>query len=106
MEVGTRKTLGDDLKGLKFSTLAWSGKGFFYSRFDAPKAEHELTSKDEFQKIYYRRLGTAQAEDELIYEDKAKPEQFYQVETTRTKGMQLCLWVPRVREGMRCFSAI
>jgi len=82
MEVGTRKTLGDDLKGLKFSTLAWSGKGFFYSRFDAPKAEHELTSKDEFQKIYYHRLGTAQSEDELIYEDKAKPEQFYQVETT------------------------
>jgi len=82
MEVGTRKTLGDDLKGLKFSTLAWSGKGFFYSRFDAPKAEHELSSKDEFQKIYYHRLGTAQSEDELIYEDKAKPEQFYQVETT------------------------
>ena len=82
MEVGTRKTLGDDLKGLKFSTLAWSGKGFFYSRFDAPKAEHELSSKDEFQKIYYHRLGTAQSEDELIYEDKARPEQFYQVETT------------------------
>src|SRR5258707_8481136 len=60
MAVGTKKTLGDDLKGLKFSTLAWSGKGFFYSRFDAPKAEHELTSKDEFQKIYYHRLGTAQ----------------------------------------------
>jgi len=57
-------------------------KRIFYSRFDAPKAEHELTSKDEFQKIYYHRLGTAQAEDELIYEDKAKPEQFYQVETT------------------------
>jgi prolyl oligopeptidase len=82
MGVGTRKALGDDLKGLKFSTLAWSGRGFFYSRFDAPKAEHELTSKDEFQKIYYHRLGTAQSEDELIYEDKAKPEQFYQVETT------------------------
>ena len=82
LEVGTRKTLGDDLKGLKFSTLAWSGKGFFYSRFDAPKAEHELSSKDEFQKIYYHRLGTAQSEDELIYEDKTKPEQFYQLETT------------------------
>jgi prolyl oligopeptidase len=82
MEVATRKTLGDNLKGLKFSTLAWSGKGFFYSRFDSPKAEHELSSKDEFQKIYYHRLGTAQSEDELIYEDKTKPEQFYLVETT------------------------
>jgi prolyl oligopeptidase len=82
MEVSTRKPLGDDLKGLKFSTLAWSGKGFFYSRFDAPKAEHELSSKDEFQKIYYHRLGTAQSEDELIYEDKTKPEQYYQLQTT------------------------
>jgi len=82
MEVSTRKTLGDDLKELKFSTLAWSGKGFFYSRFDTPKSGHELSSKDEFQKIYYHRLGTAQSEDELIYEDKTKPEQFYQVGTT------------------------
>jgi len=85
MEVGTRKPLGDDLKGLKFSTLAWSGKGFFYSRFDSPKAGHELSSKDEFQKIYYHRLGTVQSEDELIYEDKTKPEQFYQVETTENE---------------------
>jgi prolyl oligopeptidase len=82
MEVATRKQLEDDLKGLKFSTLAWFGKGFFYSRFDSPKAEHELSSKDEFQKIYYHRLGTAQSADELIYEDKTKPEQFYQLETT------------------------
>jgi prolyl oligopeptidase len=82
MEVGTRKTLGDDLKGLKFSTLAWSGKGFFYSRFDAPKEGQELSSKNEYQKIYYHRLGTAQSEDELIYEDKTKPEQYYGLQTT------------------------
>jgi prolyl oligopeptidase len=82
MEVSTRKVVADDLKGLKFSTLAWAGKGFFYSRFDAPKEGHELSSKDEFQKIYYHRLGTPQSEDELIYEDKAKPEQFYGMYTT------------------------
>jgi prolyl oligopeptidase len=82
MEVGTRKTLGDDLKGLKFSTLAWSGKGFFYSRFDAPKEGQELSSKNQYQKIYYHRLGTAQSEDELIYEDKTKPEQYYGLQTT------------------------
>jgi len=82
MEVGTRKVSADDLKGLKFSTLAWAGKGFFYSRFDAPKEGHELSSKDVFQKIYYHRLGTPQSEDELIYEDKTKPEQFYAMFTT------------------------
>jgi prolyl oligopeptidase len=82
MEVGTRKAAADDLKGLKFSTLAWAGKGFFYSRFDLPKAGQELSSKNEFQKVYYHRLGTQQSEDELFYEDKAKPEQFYSVYTT------------------------
>ena len=82
MEVSTRKVVADDLKGLKFSTLAWAGKGFFYSRFDAPKEGQELSSKNEFQKVYYHRLGTQQSEDELFYEDKAKPEQFYTVYTT------------------------
>jgi prolyl oligopeptidase len=82
MEVSTRKALADDLKGLKFSTLAWSGKGFFYSRFDAPKEGQELSSKNEYQKIYYHRLGTPQSEDELIYEDKTKPEQYYLMHTT------------------------
>jgi prolyl oligopeptidase len=82
MEVGSRKVLADDLKWLKFSTLAWSGKGFFYSRFEAPEAGHELSSKNDFHKIYRHRLGTRQSEDELIYEDKTKPEQFYDLETT------------------------
>jgi len=82
MEVGSRKVLADELKWLKFSTLAWAGKGFFYSHFEAPEAGHELSSKNEFQKIYYHRLGTPQSEDELISEDKTKPEQFYALDTT------------------------
>jgi prolyl oligopeptidase len=82
MEVSGRKVLADNLKGLKFSTLAWAGKGFFYSRFGTAEAGHELSSKSDFQHIYYHRLGTAQAEDELIYEDKTKPEQFYSLQTT------------------------
>ena len=82
MEVSSRKVLADELKWLKFSTLAWAGKGFFYSRFETPEAGHELSSKNDFQRIYYHRLGTPQAEDELIYEDEAKAEQFYALETT------------------------
>ena len=82
MEVGSRKVLADDLKWLKFSTLAWAGKGFFYSRFEVPEAGHELSSKNDFQRIYYHRLGTPQSEDELTHEDKTKPEQFYALDTT------------------------
>lgn len=82
MEAGTRNVLADDLKWIKGGGPAWAGKGFFYSRYDAPQAGHELSSKNEFQKVYYHRLGTAQAEDELVYEDKANPERFHTVNTT------------------------
>jgi prolyl oligopeptidase len=82
MEVATRKVLSDDLKWLKFTGLAWAGKGFFYSRFDEPAAGHELTTKNENEKIYYHRLGTPQSADELIYEDKANPERLFNVGTT------------------------
>jgi prolyl oligopeptidase len=82
MEVATRKVLSDDLKWLKFTGLAWAGKGFFYSRFDEPAAGHELTTKNENEKIYYHRLGTPQSADELIYEDKANPERLFNVATT------------------------
>jgi prolyl oligopeptidase len=70
------------LKWIKFGGPAWAGKGFFYSRYDAPQVGHELSSKNEFQKVYYHRLGTEQAEDELVYGDKANPERFHTVNTT------------------------
>jgi prolyl oligopeptidase len=103
MEVGTRKVATDDLKGLKFSTLAWAGKGFFYSRFDAPKEQHELSSKDEYQKIYYHRVGTPQSEDELIYEDKTKPEQFYGVSTTEDERFAILAMRGKTQKGNALF---
>jgi prolyl oligopeptidase len=72
-DVASKQDLGDDLKWLKFSSFAWAGKGFFYSRFDEPQKGHELSTKNEFQKVYYHKLNTPQSEDELIYEDKANP---------------------------------
>lgn len=81
-DVMTKQDLTDDLKWLKFTHFAWAGKGFFYSRFDEPVKGHELSSKNEFQKVYYHKLGTPQSEDELIYEDKANPLREHYVNTT------------------------
>jgi prolyl oligopeptidase len=83
IEVASKKVLGDDLKWLKFSGFGWAGKGFFYSRFDAPVAGHELSSKNEFQKVYFHVLGAPQSEDEMIYEDKQNAQRFHEVGTTR-----------------------
>jgi len=82
IEVATRKELPDDLKWLKATGISWAGDGFFYSRYDAPVAGHELSSKNEFQKVYYHVVGKPQSDDELIYEDKANPERFQEVGVT------------------------
>ena len=82
IEIATRKALTDDLKWIKFTGFGWAGNGFFYSRFDAPEPGHELSSKNEFQKVYYHVLGSPQSDDELIYEDKQNPQRFQAVATT------------------------
>jgi prolyl oligopeptidase len=68
-DVDTGKDLADDLKWIKFSGASWTpdGKGFFYSRYDEPK-DNSLKGTNYFQKLYYHRLGSAQAEDVLVYE--------------------------------------
>src|SRR5260370_33146555 len=70
-DVDTGKDLPDLIKWVKFSGASWTkdGKGFFYSRYDEPK-EGGATLRDTnyFQKLYYHRLGTPQADDKLIYE--------------------------------------
>ena len=71
-EVETGKDRDDLLKWVKFSGASWmkDGSGFFYSRYDEPKAGDVLKGKNEFQKLYFHRLGTAQSADTLVYERK------------------------------------
>jgi len=68
-DIETTKDLSDDLKWVKFSGVSWTrdGKGFFYSRYDEPKADM-LKGTNYFQKIYYHQLGTDQNQDVLVYE--------------------------------------
>jgi prolyl oligopeptidase len=81
-DVATKQDLSDDLKWLKFTQFAWAGDGFFYSRFDEPEKGHELSSRNEFQKVYYHKLGTPQSQDELNYEDKVHALRGHFVATT------------------------
>ena len=47
--------------------ISWKeNDGFFYSSYDKPKGS-ELSAKTDQHKLYYHKLGTSQAEDELIY---------------------------------------
>jgi prolyl oligopeptidase len=82
LEVATKKVLADHIQWIKFSGAAWFGEGFFYSRYPEPKGGHDLSSKNEYQSVYYHRLGAPQASDELIYEDKTHALRYHFVGTT------------------------
>lgn len=68
-DVKTAQDLPDVIKWVKFASASWTrdGKGFFYSRYDAPDESTRLTKANYFHKLYYHKLGTPQDQDELIY---------------------------------------
>ncbi len=69
VDVTTGQPLPDELKWVKFSNASWTkdGKGFFYSRFPAPKSGQTFQSLNLNQRLYYHRLGTPQSADVLAY---------------------------------------
>lgn len=73
IDLETNKETDDHIKWVKFSGMSWKGDGFYYSAYDAPSEEDVLKGKNEFHKVYYHKLGTPQAEDELIYVDNDAP---------------------------------
>ena len=82
MEIATLKKLDDQLNWVKFSGAAWKGDGFYYSRYDEPVKGKEFSSKNEYHKIYFHKLGTPQSQDQLIYENKKYPLRYYGANTT------------------------
>ena len=77
MEVAAKRELPDVVKWVKFSGAAWWKDGFFYSSYDQPAAGKELTAMNEFQKVFYHKLGDPQEKDVLVYEDKAHPLRYF-----------------------------
>ena len=75
-EVATGRDREDLVDWVKFSRASWAhdGSGFYYSRFDPPATGAQLTGVNEFQKLYFHRLGTPQSEDRLIYERRDRKE--------------------------------
>ena len=75
LDIATGKTLADDLRWIKFSSVSWTAdsKGFFYSRFPEPKAGETFQSLNLNMKLYYHRLGSPQADDVLVYHRPDQP---------------------------------
>ena len=68
-EIDTGRDYDEVLQWCRFTTIAWKhdGSGFFYSRYPDPNT---VTPEDRmnFNRVYWHRLGTPQAQDTLVYE--------------------------------------
>jgi prolyl oligopeptidase len=71
-----KSVVGDTLKDLKFTGIAWKGNdGFYYSSYDKPKGS-ELSAKTQYHKLYYHKLGSKQKEDKMIFGGEATPRRY------------------------------
>ncbi|MGZ5495131.1 MAG: S9 family peptidase, partial [Candidatus Aminicenantales bacterium] len=82
MEIATKAELPDRIMWNKFSGAAWKGDGFYYSGYNKPAPGEELKAKNEFQKVFYHKLGDSQEKDALVWEDKEHPLRYVGAETT------------------------
>lgn len=78
MDLSTKKLLSDKILWSKFTGNAWYKNGFFYGRYDEPKKGEELKQSNQFQKVFYHKIGTSQSDDELVIEDRQHPKRLFE----------------------------
>ena len=71
----TAQDLPDRLDHLRFTSIAWYGDGFFYTRW--PVAEPGSTAPVKDPSIHYHRIGDDQADDRLVFHNDDDPEPSY-----------------------------
>lgn len=77
LKTADKSIVGDTLRDVKFSGLAWRGNdGFYYSSYDKPKAGSQLAGLTQYHKLFYHKLGTPQAADKLIFGGDKTPRRY------------------------------
>ncbi|HMJ24281.1 MAG TPA: prolyl oligopeptidase family serine peptidase [Pyrinomonadaceae bacterium] len=90
LDVATRKPLADHLEWVKFSGASWRGdEGFYYNRYPAAAAGKKMAGKNEYQKVFYHKIGTQQSADELVFEDNEHPGRFNGVSVTDDQRFEI-----------------
>jgi prolyl oligopeptidase len=82
IDVQTKQLTKDTIKWAKFTGTAFYKDGFYYSAYSKPESGQELKGKNEFQKLYYHKLGASQSQDKLILEDKKNPKSGFSAQVT------------------------
>lgn len=74
MKISDKSIIGDTLTNVKFTTLAWKdNEGIFYGTYSRNQKNSAFSDKTNKHQLRYHRLGTSQAQDELIIGGEAMP---------------------------------
>ncbi len=95
--------LPDALPDSKFSGAAWlpDASGFFYSRYDRPPEDQQLSGANLNQRLYLHRLGRQQADDELIVERPDQPEWGFGAQVSEDgEYLVVSVWQGTARENL------
>lgn len=116
MDIATKTLLADHIEWAKFTGASWYKDGFFYAAYDKPAAGKEFSNINENHKIYYHKLGEAQENDRLFYENPKQPRYFHQVSLTDDEkymflfesgqGAGSTLWIKDMRDEISTFVQI
>lgn len=88
----------DEIRHVKFTSVAWLDDGFFYSRF--PEQDVSLTGLSMNQSVWFHRIGTDQREDVQVFANPENPELGYDAILTPDHRF-LCLieWIGTSRSN-------
>ena len=83
-DVDTGRDLPDEVRWSKASGASWrkDNRGFYYSRFDAPRPGEERKGVNRNHQVWFHALGTRQSEDELVYRRPDEPEWYLGAEVS------------------------
>ncbi len=83
MDVATGKVEGEEVRWAKFTGISWVGnEGYLYSRFEQPEEGKDFQSRNFNQQVYFHRVGTSQADDELVFATPQHPERGHFAQVT------------------------
>ncbi|KAE9620954.1 hypothetical protein Lal_00019304 [Lupinus albus] len=89
MSIEDKNVQPDTLSWVKFSSISWTNdsKGFFYSRYPAPKEGEVVdagteTNANLYHELYYHFLGTDQSDDILCWRDNDNPKYLFGTRVT------------------------
>ncbi len=72
MRTSDKTLVEDTIRNMKQSGISWKGNdGYYINRF-VEGLKSNLAAKNEYQQLYYHKLGTPSSQDKVIFGDKQK----------------------------------